>query len=128
MHATEGQPRTQRPSLLIELLTGDLGSRTHMNRTPAETPVSHPAVSQSIPPHSTLQTGHPSSAIKMSAPTQIYTPSNGTQIARGTYSLSDNDSRIYYRSVSCRYFTFTIIDTRIYFEYQHRIVDVARGK
>ncbi|XP_035727928.1 protein unc-80 homolog isoform X9 [Vespa mandarinia] len=85
MHATEGQPRTQRPSLLIELLTGDLGSRTHMNRTPAETPISHSAVSQSIP-HSALQTGHSSSAVKISAPMQIYTPSNGTQIARGSIS------------------------------------------
>ncbi|XP_046830154.1 protein unc-80 homolog isoform X11 [Vespa crabro] len=85
MHATEGQPRTQRPSLLIELLTGDLGSRTHMNRTPAETPISHSAVSQSIP-HSALQTGHSSSTVKMSAPMQIYTPSNGTQIARGSIS------------------------------------------
>lgn len=105
MHVTEGQPRTQRPSLLIDLLSGDLGSRTHMNRTPAETPVSHSTVSQSIP-HSTLQTGHSSSAIKMSAPTQIYTPSNGTQIARGTYALSDNDSRftiIYYCYLTLRY-------------------------
>lgn len=36
---TEGQPRTQRPSLM-DLLTGDLGSRAHINRTP-ETPASH---------------------------------------------------------------------------------------
>ena len=42
MHLTnEGVPRTQRPSLLMDLLTGDLGSRAPINRTPVETPISH---------------------------------------------------------------------------------------
>lgn len=52
MHITnEGGPRTQRPSLLIDLLTGDLGSRS--NRTPAETPVS-----QSTGPHTAGHSSH----------------------------------------------------------------------
>lgn len=49
---TEGQPRTQRPSLLMDLLTGDLGSRAHINRTPSETPVSHSTAAQ-LQPHLT---------------------------------------------------------------------------
>ncbi|XP_072743186.1 protein unc-80 homolog isoform X2 [Anoplolepis gracilipes] len=49
---SEGQPRTQRPSLLMDLLTGDLGSRAHINRTPSETPVSHSTAAQ-LQPHST---------------------------------------------------------------------------
>lgn len=82
MHSvTEGQPaRTQRPSLLMDLLTGDLGSRAHMNRTPAETPVSHSAVqSQS---HSTQS--NTSSTIKTMHPTQVTAPPNGTRIGGTT--------------------------------------------
>ncbi|XP_025991098.1 protein unc-80 homolog isoform X11 [Solenopsis invicta] len=38
MHSiSEGQPRTQRPSLLMDLLTGDLGSRSHANRSVSST-------------------------------------------------------------------------------------------
>lgn len=47
----EGQ-RTQRPSLLMDLLTGDLGSRAHINRAPSETTVSHSTTGQ-LQPHST---------------------------------------------------------------------------
>ncbi|XP_071635615.1 protein unc-80 homolog isoform X3 [Temnothorax longispinosus] len=72
---TEGQPRTQRPSLLMDLLTGDLGSRAHMNRTPAETPVSHSTAAQS---HSTQS--NTSSTVKTTHPTQVTAPPNGTRI------------------------------------------------
>lgn len=79
---TEGQPRTQRPSLLMDLLTGDLGSRAHMNRTPAETPVSHSTAAQS---HSTQS--NTSSTVKTAHSTQVTAPPNGTRIG-GTTLLS----------------------------------------
>ena len=70
MHVTnEGVPRTQRPSLLIDLLTGDLGSRAHINRTPAETPVSHSTGLQTVG-HSPHQSTNSSSTIKTTIPDQ----------------------------------------------------------
>lgn len=82
MHAAnEGQPRTQRPSLLIDLLTGDLGSRGHMNRTPAETPISHSTAPQSAP-HSIHQSNS-SSTVKSTQPSQASAPPNGVHTARG---------------------------------------------
>jgi len=77
---TEGQPRTQRPSLLMDLLTGDLGSRSHVNRTPAETPVSHSTAVQSS--HSTQS--NTSSTVKTTYPTQVTAPPNGTRIGGNT--------------------------------------------
>lgn len=60
MHcATEGQSRTQRLSL-IDLLTGDLGSRSHMNHQ-----------------------SNSSSTIKTTQPSQVSAPPNGIQTARG---------------------------------------------
>ncbi|XP_031838286.1 unc80, NALCN channel complex subunit isoform X4 [Nomia melanderi] len=85
MHSTnEGQPRTQRPSLLMDLLTGDHGSRVHTNRTPAETPISHATVPQSAP-HSTLQSNS-SSTIKVTQPSQVSAPPNGIHTTRGSIS------------------------------------------
>lgn len=82
MHSvTEGQPRTQRPSLLMDLLTGDLGSRAHINRTPAETPVSHSIAVQSQS-HSTQS--NTSSTVKTTHPTQVTAPPNGTRIGGTT--------------------------------------------
>jgi len=86
----EGQPRTQRPSLLMDLLTGDLGSRAHINRTPAETPVSHSTVqSQS---HSTQS--NTSSTIKTMHPTQVTAPLNGTRIGGTTIFCSFYHKRL----------------------------------
>ncbi|XP_053975913.1 protein unc-80 homolog [Hylaeus volcanicus] len=85
MHsANEGQPRTQRPSLLIDLLTGDLGSRAHINRTPAETPISHSTAPQSAP-HSTHQSNS-SGTVKAMQPSQASAPLNGIHTARGSVS------------------------------------------
>ncbi|XP_076677709.1 unc80, NALCN channel complex subunit isoform X4 [Andrena cerasifolii] len=85
MHSgNEGQPRTQRPSLLIDLLTGDLGSRAHINRTPAETPISHSTAPQSAP-HSTHQPNS-SSTVKTTHPSQVSAPPNGIHTARGSIS------------------------------------------
>lgn len=62
MHtATEGQSRTQRLSL-IDLLTGDLGTRGHMN-------------------HQSNSSG----TIKTTQPSQVSAPPNGIQTARGTF-------------------------------------------
>ncbi|KAL0104477.1 hypothetical protein PUN28_017301 [Cardiocondyla obscurior] len=86
MHSiTEGAPRTQRPSLLMDLLTGDLGSRSHANRTPAETPVSHSTAVQSQS-HSTQS--NTSSTIKTTHPTQVTAPPNGTRIGGSVSSTS----------------------------------------
>jgi len=86
----EGQPRTQRPSLLMDLLTGDLGSRAHINRTPAETPVSHSTVqSQS---HSTQS--NTSSTIKTMHPIQVTAPLNGTRIGGTTIFCSFYHKRL----------------------------------
>ncbi|XP_043793963.1 protein unc-80 homolog isoform X2 [Apis laboriosa] len=61
MHcATEGQSRTQRLSL-IDLLTGDLGSRSHMNHQ-----------------------SNSSSTIKTTQPSQVSAPPNGIQTAHGS--------------------------------------------
>lgn len=68
----EGQPRTQRPSLM-DLLTGDLGSRAHINRTPSETPVSHSTAAQ-LQPHSNL-----GSTVKMQS-SQVTGVPSGTRI------------------------------------------------
>lgn len=65
MHcANEGQSRTQRLSL-IDLLTGDLGSRGHMN-------------------HQT----NSSSTIKAAQPSQVPAPPNDIQTARGTILIA----------------------------------------
>lgn len=67
MHSVnEGQSRTQRLSL-IDLLTGDLGSRSHMNHQ-----------------------SNSSSTIKTTQPSQVSAPPNGIQTTRGTifYHLS----------------------------------------
>lgn len=77
----EGQPRTQRPSLLMDFLTGDLGSKAYINRTPAETPVSHSTAPQSQP-HSTHQSN--SSTVKTTQPSQVTAPPNGTHVIGGT--------------------------------------------
>nr|XP_033339451.1 protein unc-80 homolog isoform X5 [Megalopta genalis] len=84
MHSNEGQPRTQRPSLLIDLLTGDHGSRVHTNRTPAETPISHSTAPQSAS-HSTHQSNS-SSTIKVMQASQVSAPPNGIHTARGSIS------------------------------------------
>ncbi|XP_076295581.1 unc80, NALCN channel complex subunit isoform X10 [Lasioglossum baleicum] len=84
MHANEGQPRTQRPSLLIDLLTGDHGSRVHANRTPAETPISHSTGPQSAS-HSTHQSNS-SSTMKGTQASQVSAPPNGVHAARGSIS------------------------------------------
>ncbi|XP_034179249.1 unc80, NALCN channel complex subunit isoform X3 [Osmia lignaria lignaria] len=61
MHSIpEGQPRTQRLSL-IDRLTGDLGSRGHMNHQ-----------------------SNSSSTVKTTQPSQVSTPPNGIQTARGS--------------------------------------------
>lgn len=87
MHAggpniNDGQPRTQRPSLLIDLLTGDLGSRAHINRTPAETPGSHSTTLHSLPQsvHTSINVG---SATKSSAASQGTTVSVNGAHSRG---------------------------------------------
>ncbi|KAK0161490.1 hypothetical protein PV327_009955 [Microctonus hyperodae] len=79
---TDGQPRTQRPSLLIDLLTGDLGSRAHINRTPAETPGSHSTTLHSLP-QSVHQSINSSSTTKSSVPSiGSVPPVNGVAAAR----------------------------------------------
>ncbi|KAK0091968.1 hypothetical protein PV326_002441 [Microctonus aethiopoides] len=79
---TDGQPRTQRPSLLIDLLTGDLGSRAHINRTPAETPGSHSTTLHSLP-QSVHQSINSSSTTKSSVPSIGSVPAiNGVAAAR----------------------------------------------
>ncbi|KOC65753.1 Protein unc-80 like protein, partial [Habropoda laboriosa] len=61
MHCvTEGAPRTQRLSL-IDLLTGDIGARGHMNHQ-----------------------SNSSSTIKTTQPSQVSAPPNGIQTARGS--------------------------------------------
>lgn len=83
---TDGQPRTQRPSLLIDLLTGDLGSRAHINRTPAETPGSHSTTLHSLP-QSVHQSINSSSTTKSSVPSiGSVPPINGVATARGKYN------------------------------------------
>ncbi|XP_014469276.1 PREDICTED: protein unc-80 homolog isoform X4 [Dinoponera quadriceps] len=72
----EGQPRAQRPSLLMDFLTGDLTSKAHINRTPAETPVSYSTAPQSQP-HSTHQSNS-SSTVKTTQPSQVTAPPNGS--------------------------------------------------
>ncbi|XP_011346095.1 protein unc-80 homolog isoform X3 [Ooceraea biroi] len=70
---SEGQPRTQRPSLLMDLLTGDLGSRAHINRASTDTPVSHSTAAQS---HSTHQPNL--STVKTTQPSQVIAPPNAS--------------------------------------------------
>lgn len=72
---TEGQPRTQRPSLM-DLLTGDLGSRAHINRTPSETPVSHSTAQ--LQPHSTQS--NLGSTVKTMQSSQVIGVPSGTRI------------------------------------------------
>lgn len=74
----EGQPRTQRPSLLIDLLTGDLASRTHSNRTPAETPCSNSTVTGGQLGSSLHSASSTSNATKTSQQSQISIGINGT--------------------------------------------------
>ncbi|XP_066582663.1 protein unc-80 homolog [Prorops nasuta] len=94
MH-NEGQPRTQRPSLLIDFLKGsDLGSRSsHINRTPAETPISHSTASQSLQ-HSAYQSSNSSSTVKAAFPSQVTGAPNGNRIPRGSISSISGGSNI----------------------------------
>ncbi|EFN85740.1 Uncharacterized protein KIAA1843 [Harpegnathos saltator] len=87
---TEGQSRTQRPSLLMDFLTGDLSSKAHINRTPAETPVSHSTAPQSQP-HSTHQSNS-SSTVKTTQPSQVTAPPNGTHVIGGSVSSTSAGS------------------------------------
>ncbi|XP_076183174.1 unc80, NALCN channel complex subunit isoform X2 [Ptiloglossa arizonensis] len=90
MHpANEGQPRTQRPSLLIDFLTGDHGSRAHINRTPAETPISHSTAPQSAP-HSTHQSNS-SGTLKITQQNQVSAPPNGSisSTSVGSFTLRE---------------------------------------
>lgn len=73
----EGQPRTQRPSLLMDLLTGDLGSRSHINRTPSETLVSHSTTAQ-LQPHSAQS--NLGSTVKTMQSSQVTAVPSGTRI------------------------------------------------
>ncbi|XP_063984989.1 protein unc-80 homolog isoform X3 [Diachasmimorpha longicaudata] len=85
-NVNDGQPRTQRPSLLIDLLTGDLGSRVHINRTPAETPGSHSTTLQSLPPsvhHSVNSSSTTKSSVQSHASPG---PGNGAPVPRGSVS------------------------------------------
>ncbi|XP_023318464.1 protein unc-80 homolog isoform X2 [Trichogramma pretiosum] len=77
MHqVNEGQPRTQRPSLLIDLLTGDLGSRSggggHGSRaTPADTPGSNSTTTGGGPGGHTATTSSQPSVSSTSNMTKI---------------------------------------------------------
>ncbi|KAL7307483.1 hypothetical protein TKK_0000662 [Trichogramma kaykai] len=77
MHqVNEGQPRTQRPSLLIDLLTGDLGSRGggggHGSRaTPADTPGSNSTTTGGGPGGHTATTSSQPSVSSTSNMTKI---------------------------------------------------------
>ena len=83
MHqVNEGQPRTQRPSLLIDLLTGDLGSRSHSNRTPVETPCSNSSVTGGQPASAHHSVSSASNATKTSLQSQVSAGPNGVN-ARG---------------------------------------------
>ncbi|EFN65650.1 Uncharacterized protein KIAA1843 [Camponotus floridanus] len=82
----EGQPRTQRPSLM-DLLTGDLGSRAHINRTPSETPISHSTASQ-LQPHSNL-----GSTVKTMQSSQVTGVPSGTRIGGSISSAGSSTLR-----------------------------------
>lgn len=65
----------------MDLLTGDLGSRSHANRTPSETPVSHSTAIQS---QSYSTQSNTSSTVKTAHPTQVTAPPNGARIGGTT--------------------------------------------
>ncbi|XP_031777864.1 protein unc-80 homolog isoform X3 [Nasonia vitripennis] len=91
MHqANEGQPRTQRPSLLIDLLTGDLGSRGHANRTPAETPCSNSTATGQPASSSHHSVSSASNATKLSLQSQASL--QGSANARGSISSTSAGS------------------------------------
>ncbi|XP_034937651.1 protein unc-80 homolog isoform X5 [Chelonus insularis] len=77
----DNQPRTQRPSLLNDLWSGELGSRVHISRTPAETPGSHSTVLHSLP--QAVQQSINASNIKPSVLVQGSAQINGASISRG---------------------------------------------
>ncbi|XP_074114400.1 unc80, NALCN channel complex subunit isoform X13 [Cotesia typhae] len=72
----DGQPRTQRPSLLNDLWSGDLGSKAHINKTPAETPGSHSTALHSI--QQSLNSG----SARSSMPSQGSAPNGATRAMR----------------------------------------------
>ncbi|CAG5075777.1 Similar to unc80: Protein unc-80 homolog (Drosophila melanogaster) [Cotesia congregata] len=72
----DGQPRTQRPSLLNDLWSGDLASKAHINRTPAETPGSHSTTLHSI--QQSLNSGSARSLM----PSQGSAPNGATRAMR----------------------------------------------
>ncbi|XP_044582762.1 protein unc-80 homolog isoform X13 [Cotesia glomerata] len=72
----DGQPRTQRPSLLNDLWSGDLASKAHINRTPAETPGSHSTTLHSI--QQSLNSG----SARSSMPSQGSAPNGATRAMR----------------------------------------------
>ncbi|XP_046741954.1 protein unc-80 homolog isoform X2 [Diprion similis] len=98
-NSNEGQHgRTQRPSL-IDLLTGDLGSRAHINRTPAETPSQHSQptpVSHPTPPHTCNQSLIPKSAHAIQPQFPVIHPPTSVQpttnVTRGSASSTSAGS------------------------------------
>ncbi|XP_029661672.1 protein unc-80 homolog [Formica exsecta] len=86
----EGQPRTQRPSLLMDLLTGDLGSRAHINRTPSETLVSHSTTAQ-LQPHSAQSNF--GSTVKTMQSSQVTAVPSGTRIGGSISSAGSSTLR-----------------------------------
>lgn len=84
VHPTfDGHGRNQRPSLLIDLLTGDLGSRQHINRTPTDVPTTH----GTAPPtasHSSYQSISSNNTTRTTQPSQTSTVNILTSIKRGT--------------------------------------------
>jgi len=61
----------------MDLLTGDLGSRAHINRTPSETPVSHSTAAQ-LQSHSTQS--NLGSTVKTMQSSQVIGVPSGTRI------------------------------------------------
>lgn len=142
---SEGQPRTQRPSLLMDLLTGDLGSRAHMNRAPAETSASHITAAQSQL-HPTHQSNI-SSAVKASQSSQA-APPNGTHVFSVhilrtlflfslllSFAILTTISRTRKRTFLRSFFLFPVIATmsatihcRIHVEHQRGNFHSARGE
>ncbi|XP_070172138.1 protein unc-80 homolog isoform X4 [Polyergus mexicanus] len=86
----EGQPRTQRPSLLMDLLTGDLGSRAHINRIPSETLVSHSTTAQ-LQPHSAQS--NLGSTVKTMQSSQVTAVPSGTRIGGSISSAGSSTLR-----------------------------------
>lgn len=96
VHPTmDNHGRTQRPSLLIDLLTGDLGSKTHINRTPTDPPTSTALSSLA---HSSHQSISSNSTSRVSQPSQM-----------STVTVLSNNKRgkvIIFHLYDIRFFTF----------------------